>query len=177
MQIYTQSIEKHIDKCLFKTFTSWVTSNSMEIKNHLLISNHSNHRTSNNTGKALHVTQTSVNQQSHWKGSARNPNLCQPAITLKRLRPWPKLLWTSIHTEKALAWPKPLWAKHRTKMALPLTQTEKAPAWPKPMWAKNHIKKALPTTQTAANQHSHWKGSAHNPNLHGPATALKRLCP
>ena len=92
---------------------------------------------SNCTEKALHVTQTAVNQQSqtkvlqmtysfvnwwsHWKGSACDPNHCEPVITCwQRFSKWPTAFWTSNCTEKALhvtqtselvfsKWPKPLW--------------------------------------------------------------------
>ena len=76
--------------------------------------------TRNHTEKALHMTQTTVDQQLHWKGSACDPNHCEPAVTRwQRFSKWPKALWTSNRTEKALhvtqtselafsKWPKPL---------------------------------------------------------------------
>ena len=122
--------------------------------------------TSTHTEKSLHMTQTTLNKESHWKGFAHDPNHCGSATALKRLCMWPKPLWTSSDTlTKVLQMTYSFvnWRSHWKGSACDpnhcepaITRWQRFSKWPKALWTSNRTEKALHVTQTSELAFSKW---------------------
>ena len=143
------------------------------------------------------MTQTTVDQQLHWKGSACDPNCCEPAVTdkgspndlqlcelavtLKRLCMWPKPLWTSNHMLTKviqMTYSFVNWRSHWKGSACDpnhcepvITCWQRFSKWPTAFWTSNCTEKALHVTQTSELVFSKWP----KPLWNSPAIVLH--CP